>query len=114
VSIQTPNEWVKLTKTLVRQVLPPASGQVFVRDSIIRGFALRVTANGAKSSIVERRSETEERAYVFPGEGPKGCLNEPRKPIAAVIEASGVAWTRPRCVRFAPRKLKLGQLLAWP
>ena len=32
-----PNQWAKLTKTLIRQVCPAASGQVFARDSVIRG-----------------------------------------------------------------------------
>ena len=54
-STRTPNQWVKLTKTVVLQASPPASGQTFIRDAIIRGFALRITAQGAKSFIVERR-----------------------------------------------------------
>ena len=39
------------------QASPPASGQTFIPDAIIRGFALRITAQGAKSFIVERRVE---------------------------------------------------------
>ena len=54
-STRTPNQWVKLTKTVVREAAPPASGQTFIRDASIKGFALRITAQGAKSFIVERR-----------------------------------------------------------
>lgn len=57
VSTRRPNQWVKLTKTVALQAAPPASGQAFVRDAIIKGFALRITAQGAKSFIVERRVE---------------------------------------------------------
>ena len=40
---------------MVLQATPPFSGQVFVRDAIIKGFALRITAQGAKSFVVEKR-----------------------------------------------------------
>jgi integrase len=33
----------------------PEKGQVFVRDTELKGFALRITASGAKSFIVEKR-----------------------------------------------------------
>lgn len=33
---------------------PPAEGQVFLRDEELRGFALRVSAGGAKSFVLER------------------------------------------------------------
>lgn len=45
----------KLTKSVVDRVEPPASGQAFYRDSVLEGFALRVTARGAKSFIAETR-----------------------------------------------------------
>ena len=43
----------KLTKRIIDAVKPPASGQIFLRDDELRGFAVRVTA-GSKSFIVER------------------------------------------------------------
>jgi integrase len=46
---------VKLTKTVVDRVEPPASGQRFIRDDILKGFALRVTSGGARSFVVEAR-----------------------------------------------------------
>lgn len=54
-STQTANQKVKLTKLVVDKFEPPASGQTFARDTELNGFALRVTANGAKSFIVEKR-----------------------------------------------------------
>jgi len=46
---------VKLTKISVEQAAIPEKGQVFYRDDFIKGFALRVTATGAKSFIIEKR-----------------------------------------------------------
>jgi len=46
---------VKLTKRVVDAIEPPAAGQAFHRDSLLPGFALRVTAGGAKSFTVEKR-----------------------------------------------------------
>lgn len=43
----------KLTKRLVDAAKHPASGQVFLRDDELRGFALRITP-GSKSFVVER------------------------------------------------------------
>jgi len=43
----------KLTKKLIDATKPPASGQVFLRDDSLRGFAVRIT-NGSKSFILEK------------------------------------------------------------
>lgn len=44
-----------LTKQLVDGMKPPSTGQIFIRDDVIRGLALRVTANGARSFTWEGR-----------------------------------------------------------
>src|SRR3569623_1085445 len=51
------NQWVarKLTKRQVDSLQAPARGQVFIRDSELKGFALRITSIGIKSSVVEKR-----------------------------------------------------------
>jgi integrase len=54
-STQTPNQSVKLTKRAVAQIAPPASGQLLVRDAILKGFGLRITANGVRAFFVEKR-----------------------------------------------------------
>ncbi|MCU7932066.1 MAG: integrase family protein [Candidatus Thiodiazotropha sp. (ex Codakia rugifera)] len=46
---------MKLTKTAVEQAPIPASGQTFYRDDQLKGFALRVTAGGVKSFVIEKR-----------------------------------------------------------
>lgn len=48
-------QWVKLTKRVVDRVDPPRTGQRFVRDAALTGFALRVTAAGVRSFVVETR-----------------------------------------------------------
>jgi integrase len=46
---------VKLTKSLADKVRPTAGkDQIFYRDSELKGFALRITANGTKSFVVEK------------------------------------------------------------
>jgi integrase len=45
----------RLTQRVVDAAKAPAAGQVFLRDDELRGFALRITANGAKSYIWEGR-----------------------------------------------------------
>jgi integrase len=44
-----------LTQRLVDAAEPPTSGQSFIRDSELSGFALRITSSGAKSLIWEGR-----------------------------------------------------------
>ena len=56
-STQLPNQTVKLTKSVVDRLTAPATGQAFYRDSELKGFALRVTAGGAKSFVMEKRIE---------------------------------------------------------
>jgi len=53
----SPDQWVgrKLTKRHVDALPAPPAGQVFVRDTEMKGFALRITASGAKSFVVEKR-----------------------------------------------------------
>ncbi len=46
---------MKLTKSAIDRIDPPATGQAFHRDDVLKGFALRVTAGGVKSFVVEKR-----------------------------------------------------------
>lgn len=54
-STKASNQKVKITKSVVEKVALPEQGQIFIRDTDLKGFALRVTCNGAKSFIVEKR-----------------------------------------------------------
>ncbi|MGO9055993.1 MAG: tyrosine-type recombinase/integrase [Candidatus Binataceae bacterium] len=49
------NSTVQITKAVVEAARPPASGQRFIRDRLVRGFGLRVTADGVKSFVFEGR-----------------------------------------------------------
>ncbi len=51
----------KLTDAIVRKALPPGCGQTFLWDSEIKGFALRVTARGAKSFVLDYRVDGRQR-----------------------------------------------------
>jgi integrase len=55
VSTRSPDQKVKITKTVVDKLTPPASGQAFVRDLELKGFGARITASGVLSFIVEKR-----------------------------------------------------------
>ena len=46
---------IKLTQRIVDGAEPPKSGQIFIRDNELTGFALRITASGARSFIWEGR-----------------------------------------------------------
>jgi len=48
---------VKLTKRIVDAAPIPAAEPLFLRDSHLLGFALRITKNGVKSYVFERRIE---------------------------------------------------------
>jgi hypothetical protein len=52
---------MKLTKKLVDAAPHPAAGQVFLRDTELRGFAVRVTP-GSKSFVLEPVAQTHDWA----------------------------------------------------
>lgn len=49
------NQWVRINKTTVENAPIPARGQAFLRDTDLKGFGVRTTANGTRSYIVEKR-----------------------------------------------------------
>lgn len=57
VSTKRPNQWVgkRLTKRVVDALPVPENGQQFVRDTELKGFAVRVTSGGTKTFVVEKR-----------------------------------------------------------
>lgn len=56
VSTHAGNEKTKITQRGVNTALPPFQGQRFIRDVALPGFALRITSQGTKAFIVEKRS----------------------------------------------------------
>lgn len=61
-----------ITKSSVDQMAPPGAGQKFLRDDKLRGFALRVTASGAKTFVYEGRIHGRVRRITI---GPYPALN---------------------------------------
>ena len=53
--IQPSSRYVDLTNAIAEAAEPPPTGQIFIRDARLPGFALRVTAGGVKSWVVEAR-----------------------------------------------------------
>ena len=59
----------KLTKRAIDSIRHPQSGQTFVRDDVLPGFALRVSP-GAKSFILEKRIHGRVRRITLGAYGP--------------------------------------------
>lgn len=76
---------LRLTKQLIDETPFPAAGQVFVRDTELRGFALRVT-KGRKSFILEKRIRGRMRRLTIGPYGPL-TLDQARKLAAAHVGA---------------------------
>ena len=51
----------RLTDALIKRAAPPASGQSILWDSEVKGFGVRITANGARAFIVNYRAGGRER-----------------------------------------------------
>lgn len=75
----------RLTKQLLDATPFPSTGQVFVRDTELRGFALRITP-GHKSFILEKRMRGRMRRLTLGPYGPL-TLEQARKLAAADIGA---------------------------
>ena len=56
---------MKITKSAVEHAAAPKSGQTFIRDDELRGFALRITARGAKSFVWEGRIKGRMRRFTI-------------------------------------------------
>lgn len=82
------NQSVKLTKLVVDRTPLPPSGQHILRDAELMGFGLRVTAGGAKSFIVEKRSGGRVRRYTvgrYPGITAEQARKEAQKLLGRII-----------------------------
>jgi integrase len=75
---------VKITKTFVDRLDVPEVGQTFLRDSELKGFAVRITAGGAKSFIVEKRIEGQVKRLTL-GRFPELTVEQARKEAHKVL-----------------------------
>ena len=76
----------KLTKTRVDHVAIPPRGQKFLRDTELKGFALRVTNSGAKSFVVEKRVEGKVRRLTL-GHYPDLTVEQARREAQKLLGA---------------------------
>jgi integrase len=81
-------ERVTITKALVLHAEAPAKGQVFIRDTAVKGFALRVTDRGVKSFIWEGRFKGRRERYTI-GQFPDWSVQNAREKALAI--KAGVA-----------------------
>jgi integrase len=58
---------VELTGAVIRKLKPPAKGNKVTYDAEVRGFGVRVTANSAKSFILNYRVDGRERRHTIGG-----------------------------------------------
>jgi integrase len=76
-STRIANQKVKLTKSRVDGALCPETGQIFIRDTDLKGFGLRLT-RGSKAFIVEKRVDKNVRRMTL-GKYPEITVEQARK-----------------------------------
>lgn len=69
---------LKITKSVVDHLPSPTSGQTFVRDIELKGFAVRLTSSGAKSFILEKRIDGKVKRLTI-GRYPELTVEQARK-----------------------------------
>lgn len=68
----------KITKSYVDKLSTPATGQAFIRDMELKGFAVRITSTGAKSFILEKRIDGKVKRVTL-GRYPELTVEQARK-----------------------------------
>lgn len=69
---------VRITKSVVDRLNAPVAGQSFIRDSELKGFAVRITTSGAKSFILEKRIDGKVKRLTL-GRYPELTVEQARK-----------------------------------
>ena len=68
----------KITKSYVDKLSVPETGQAFIRDTELKGFAVRITSSGAKSFILEKRIDGKVKRLTI-GRYPEITVEQARK-----------------------------------
>jgi integrase len=68
----------KITKQFVDKLPSPETGQVFYRDPVLKGFAVRVTAGSSKAFILEKRIDGKVKRITL-GRYPEITVEQARK-----------------------------------
>jgi len=56
-STKTANAWVRLTQAIILKTPTPERDQIFLRDNELKGFGVRISYQGTRSYILEKRIE---------------------------------------------------------
>ena len=83
-STRAQHQPVRLTKTYVDALKPPLKNQSFIRDGELKGFGVRVTANGAKAFILEKRINGRVRRQTI-GRYPDLTVEQARKQAQVLL-----------------------------
>ena len=75
---------MKITKMYLDKLESPSTGQVFYRDSEIKGFGVRVTPQGIKSFILEKRINGKVKRITL-GRYPELTVEQARKEAQKVV-----------------------------
>jgi integrase len=75
-----------LTKLIVERANVPTTGQVFIRDDQVRGFALRITSGGVKSFVFEGRVRGRVRRITL-GQWPTMTVGQARDAVMKIRAA---------------------------
>ncbi|OGO93535.1 MAG: integrase [Coxiella sp. RIFCSPHIGHO2_12_FULL_42_15] len=79
---------MKITKTALDKLSTPTSGQAFYRDDQLKGFAVRITQQGVRSFILEKRINGKVKRYTL-GRYPEVTVEAARK--MAQVELGKIA-----------------------
>jgi Arm DNA-binding domain len=79
---------MKLTQKMVNAARPPQQGQAFLRDTELRGFALRTTTRGTKTYVLEKKIDGRVRRLSL---GPASALTVEQARDLAKIKIGEIA-----------------------
>ena len=79
---------MKLTQKMVNAARPPQQGQAFLRDTELRGFALRTTTRGSKTYVLEKKIDGRIRRLSL---GPASALSVEQARDLAKIKIGEIA-----------------------
>ena len=99
----------RLSDVLIRRAEPPEKGQRFIWDSEIKGFALRVTAGGAKAFVLDYRARGRQRRITI-GTYPDwtvAAAREAVKELKREVDRGGDPMAERHADREAPTVLDL-------
>ena len=99
-----------LPNRLVEGAKAPENGQILIRDSEVKGFALRITANGCKTWVWDGRIQASYAANPI-ARYPDLGLNEARSRALTITTTSHLVLTHLPGGRRDPIEITLGKIV---